>query len=577
VRIDSEAFITALEVRRVWLRGVAVKSGSDRVESALLPRSLWHWLAPALLALALYAITVPGTYVYDDQFVARRDPRLYDPHKWRVFLREGYFEDSVDKLWRPLVSLTFAIEAWGHGDRIPGPATNPIARAEEQAGAWPFHLVNVLLHASASALVAALGAKLLNRRVGLLAGLLFAAHPVHVEAVAGIVGRSELMLAIGVLAALNMFIGKPLTIARAFAIAGWFLFAALSKEQGMLLPAILAAWMLLGRWEKQPAAAGGESPGAGNVGLLDYSASFLEPTSSERRAGLVLIFLLLTSLAAYISYHDHVAKWYWERGFLDPMYNPLIASRGADRWLILIAIFGRYIGLLFAPWRLAIDYSANVFTPRLDLHEPYFYIGLIGLAVVVFLAGWAWRRRSRAAMFCLIGFGIASFMASNIFLIGTIFGERLMYLPSVFFCTLIAMGLSKLRPSKQIITMSIALTLAAIRTITYGYEWNDRLRLYNYAHRQQPKGSMIYLLLAGEFGDRGDIRAADRVLDEGRRVCPEASQMWLHAALTKIKLGDLDEAERFARKSLRLRPVASAEGVLREIDRLRQNGAATKP
>src|SRR3954463_11162885 len=61
---------------------------SDRVESALSPRSFWYWLAPALLAFALYAITVPGTYVYDDQFVARRDPRLYDPHRWSEFLHE---------------------------------------------------------------------------------------------------------------------------------------------------------------------------------------------------------------------------------------------------------------------------------------------------------------------------------------------------------------------------------------------------------------------------------------------------------------------------------------------------------
>ena len=82
----------------------------------------------------------------------------------------------------PLVSLSFAVEAWGHGDR-----------------AWPFHLINVLLHATVCGLVAVLGARLVNQSVGLLAGLLFAAHPLHVEAVTGIVGRSELMLTIGVL------------------------------------------------------------------------------------------------------------------------------------------------------------------------------------------------------------------------------------------------------------------------------------------------------------------------------------------------------------------------------------------
>lgn len=57
-----------------------------------------------------------------------------------------------------------------------------------------FHAVNVLLHCAATALVVRLGRLLLPTRwaVG-AAGALFAAHPVHTEAVAGIVGRADLM------------------------------------------------------------------------------------------------------------------------------------------------------------------------------------------------------------------------------------------------------------------------------------------------------------------------------------------------------------------------------------------------
>src|SRR5947208_3339583 len=119
---------------------------------------------------------------------------------------------------------------WLHGDRP-----------------WAFHLVNLLLHAAVSAAVAELTRRMIGQRAAYLAGLLFAAHPVHVEAVAGIVGRAEEMATIGILAALILFIGKPMTARRACGIVAWFLFAACSKEQGLLIPLMLLLWSFLHR------------------------------------------------------------------------------------------------------------------------------------------------------------------------------------------------------------------------------------------------------------------------------------------------------------------------------------------
>lgn len=56
-----------------------------------------------------------------------------------------------------------------------------------------FHLVNVILHCIATLLVVRLAHHLQSNTMGpLVAGLLFAAHPVHTEAIAGIVGRADL-------------------------------------------------------------------------------------------------------------------------------------------------------------------------------------------------------------------------------------------------------------------------------------------------------------------------------------------------------------------------------------------------
>lgn len=61
---------------------------------------------------------------------------------------------------------------------------------------WSYHFLNILLHSAATALVVTTARRLLPPhciKVGTaVAGLSFAAHPIHTEAVAGVVGRADL-------------------------------------------------------------------------------------------------------------------------------------------------------------------------------------------------------------------------------------------------------------------------------------------------------------------------------------------------------------------------------------------------
>ncbi|XP_031369309.1 protein O-mannosyl-transferase TMTC2 [Apis dorsata] len=61
---------------------------------------------------------------------------------------------------------------------------------------WGYHLVNVALHAACTVLVVRVARKVLPGRNSLghaITGFLFAAHPIHSEAVAGVVGRADLL------------------------------------------------------------------------------------------------------------------------------------------------------------------------------------------------------------------------------------------------------------------------------------------------------------------------------------------------------------------------------------------------
>lgn len=534
---------------------------------SLPPRSSrLYWLLPALLGAALYVVNLPGTWIYDDLYVAKEDPRLGEIRRWREFLTQEYMDGAADNLWRPLVSLSFAVQAKLHPER-----------------AWPFHLVNLLLHGAVCALVAKLGRRLTGRSdVGLVAGLLFAAHPIHVEAVTGLVGRAEEMCTLGVLAALLLVAGRPLTIRRALAVTGCFLFAALSKEQGILLPFILLGGWIVSRGDggrvrdSMIPYASGDAAGvaasrrsalAGKPPVLHYMDG---RGQNSPAAGRWLTALLTLTLAAYISYRNSVAKWYWDTGFLDWEMNPIVKSVGIHRWLMPVAIFGRYAALLAMPWRLAPDYSANVFTREQQLGDPYLWIGaaaLIGFVLVFLIA--FWRRRTVLA-FLLGCFAVTYFLAGNIVIIGTIFGERLMYLPSVFLCIIAAMALAKLPAARRWLLLAVILIAFCARTETYAWQWNNRLGLYRYAARVQPRSAQVFVLLGDELEKRHDLDGAEDAYARGRAACSGSWRILDASARLALQRGNYAEAEQWARQSMRIRPSQGTGELISEIEAKRE-------
>ena len=149
-------------------------------------------LLAALVALAAVLATSgarQGSFVYDDEYYLLQNPSVSgDASPWTAQLGE-----ESQALWRPLTVATW---------RWQWPESGP-------ASARPFLTANVGLHALASLLL-----MLLARRFGFglvpaaLAGLLFAVHPVHAEAVAWISGRSELLACVFMLAAWCWQIGR---------------------------------------------------------------------------------------------------------------------------------------------------------------------------------------------------------------------------------------------------------------------------------------------------------------------------------------------------------------------------------
>ena len=418
------------------------------------------WLLAALLGLCLYAPTLRGTYIFDDLIFVRDDPRLASVSQWGKFWTEAYFPMSQDRLYRPLTSMTYAVEWRLFGDRP-----------------WIFHLINVLLFAADCAAVAELARRLGGKAIGYFAGVLFAVHPVHVEAVAYIVGRAELLSTGAMLWAMILALGKlrPMRIA---SIAVLLVVGLFCKEQAILLPIFIGGLFLL----RNP----GYTSGAANMRKI-------------------LILVLCWTDAAYLICREYSPmKLSWDPGLLDWTMQPLIRAVGVNRWLIPFSVLGRYTMLMFAPYKQAIDYGYAVthFVQRLD--DPFLWLGFVAaLAGIVAIVIAIWKR-AWLLVWCLVSMALSYGIISNFAgLIGTIMGERLMFLPSVFFVLLLAWFLLKLPRRGAFAILILCILLGTLRTELYAAQWTNRLDFYQQQAADNPRSERIWWLLAEELDRQG--------------------------------------------------------------------------
>jgi hypothetical protein len=130
-----------------------------------LPPISWRpAILAAIAALVVYAVTLGGTYVYDDRYIILIDPRIANFSRWGEYWTKDYFLGGADNLYRPIVSMTYALQARLHGT--------------SEHAAWAFHFVNWLLHAAVSASVAELTRRMTRSTViATIAGLLFRRPP----------------------------------------------------------------------------------------------------------------------------------------------------------------------------------------------------------------------------------------------------------------------------------------------------------------------------------------------------------------------------------------------------------------
>ena len=448
------------------------------------------------VTILVYANTLPNDFALDDYLYIFGNPAVTSPSV------KGLFAATKDfNVFRPVTFATLALNQAAGG-----------------AHAWGYHLVNLLLHAAATLLLYLVLRKLLEivpqgATVAWSAALLFAVHPIHTEAVASIVGRSEL-LAVGFLLAAWLLHLHDLPIPALLC----FVVALLAKESAVVfLPLAIAG---------------------------DYARGKLKP-------------LLRYGWIAGVSVLYMAVLWkmqggrFGEKGvnFLD---NPLAHLPASLRILNALRVAWKYIGLHVYPATLSCDYSYNGILLYSNLRHT---LPPAVLAASV-LALWIWaiwtkqKEWALAGAIYLVGFSVT---ANILVPTGTIMGERLAYLPSAGFCLLVALVFFRLGfPNRKLATavFAILVTALAMRTVIRNRDWRDNFTLFSAAVRAVPGSARAHAGLGGEYMRRDQLDAASEEFQIALGIYPDFVQVMNSYGIVESRMGHDQEALRLMEKAV---------------------------
>jgi len=459
-----------------------------------------------LLAIVLYLPTLGHSFVFDDRGIIEQNPLMHDARDLPRLVTTPYWnlKSGEGSLYRPLTTLSFGL------DRLIARGLHP----------WWYHLVNVLLHGVVTLLVTLVALEILPGILpGTIAGLAFAVHPVHVEAVSAVVGRSDLLAAAGVLAALLLHRRALIKGGRGLVIGAWaaVFLALMAKESGAAAAFVcLAADLTFPLREARP--------GRRAALYVGYGAAL---------AG---AFLIRALVLGSIGVGQPIP-------FVD---NPAAAAGFPAGRLTALGAVARYAGLLLWPRHLSADYSYDQIPIIRSLGDP---MALAGLCLVILaVGGGVWlMRRSSAAGFALLFIAICAAPISNLIIfIGTLLAERLMYLPSVGFCFLlgaIAAIFGRRYSSRVIVTLAVLLLgLGAARAALRIPDWKDDFSLYSSAMKVSPRSARIRHNLGNAYLRRGEPREAEAQFRDALAIYPDFNDARVNLGTSLIQQGRPAEA-----------------------------------
>ncbi|HRG88982.1 MAG TPA: DUF1736 domain-containing protein, partial [Chitinophagales bacterium] len=462
-----------------------------------------------LFSCLIYSNTLWNRYAIDDtivvtdnKFTKKGFGGIKDHFTHDMF--EGFFGERGAKLvsggrYRPLSMTSLAVEyeivRKMRGDKRDVIDEKNIIMTDADPYLNPMlsHGINILLFALTCVLLYYILQLIVPRKYSLrlpfgelslafFATLLYAAHPIHTEAVANIKGRDEVMcmlLSLLSLLATIKYVRTQNMVHLVWGVLVYFV-ALLSKENAITFLAVIPLVYYFFT----------------NAKAKDYLLSvglYLVP---------VALFLLLRSAYTQSGLKDESPEI---------LNNPFVApyNEFSIRYGTTFYTFLKYYWLMIFPHPLTHDYYFNQ-VPYVELTSgPALLAMLITFGSVIYAL--LYIQRKSIAAFSILFFFITFSVASNVlFTVGVLMNERFIYMSSLGFSILVAylfiQAKNKLKLSPAAVTsvFVVVLALYSYKTFARNYDWKDSFTLFRRDARYSPNSAKIQTSLGGDLTKAAD-------------------------------------------------------------------------
>lgn len=417
--------------------------------------------ALAIIVVALFSQTLTYDFVtYDDySLIVHNEEYLADwSNVASAFGTHAFASQNTESVYyRPVLLVTYIIDyhLW-------------------KLRPFGFHLFNLIIHTTVCLLVFLLLDHLIAFPMIALAGaLIFAAHPVQVEAVAWISGRNDLLLGAFIVAMVFSY-AKFRTSARPV----WFFLSLASYAAALFTKESGAFYLLL---------------------LPLYDVAFgddsLRSTALRQRVKYWLAFaiVLFLYLLVRISVFGEVIG-------AEKLYG---SETFASRLLQVPMVVAEYLRLLFVPTKLTISHLMSELMWR---RMPWNAVAVALLPVLAILSVIAWRK-DRIIAFGLSWLFVGLLPALNVIPVAVIILEHRLYVPLVGLAIVLAriVCLNAYFERYRLVVRGLVVLLVvlfAILSLRQMPVWKDSVALWTDTMKKSPSDTRAYFNLAGYYFEK---------------------------------------------------------------------------
>lgn len=454
-------------------------------------KSLLSILIISITILFIFSPILTADFLHwDDHVLLTQNPAITNPNGIDI---KGIFTTSVTKAYFPLTILSFAIEY-----------------SVVKLNPFIYHLNNLILHLLNCFLIYALGLRLFKSiGASLIATLIFAIHPIHVESVATISERKDMLYSLFYLLAIHQYLSyvAKQKLRHYFMSIGFALLSMLAKPMAVSLPLIII--------------------------LIDW----LEKRPINLKTQLNKIpYFLCTAPFALITYSFHI------KTSPDFVQGPLI-------W---IWSFCFYIVKLIYPTQLTPIYLIPQPVSILNIHYAQSVL-IFSLLIILII----WQRNNRLLIFGFCYYLLSIFFLLRLNQIGDtpIVADHYMYLPSLGFCFCLAIWINRLNLKFKILSIVILICSYSILSYHQTSIWKNDKSFLKRVIECQPDFRIAYNSLGHLYAREGKHSLAINNYEKALGYRKNFDH-WIYSnmAVSWLQLDNPSKALELYNKSLSLAP-----------------------